>query len=42
MYGYYALRAARVHVPRVLAQTITSLQISQMVSFSGEFCVDYW
>jgi len=31
MYGYYALSAARVRMPRVLAQTITSLQILQMI-----------
>lgn len=32
MYGYFALRAARVQVPRFLQQLITLLQIIQMVA----------
>lgn len=30
MYGYYALKAARIHVPSYIAQVITLMQISQM------------
>jgi len=31
MYGYFALRAARVHLPRFLQQFITMLQLIQMI-----------
>jgi elongation of very long chain fatty acids protein 6 len=32
MYGYFALRAARISVPRFLQQFITFLQIVQMIA----------
>lgn len=31
MYGYFALRAARVRIPRFVQQFITILQLSQMI-----------
>jgi elongation of very long chain fatty acids protein 6 len=31
MYGYYALRAARIRLPRFLQQLITLLQLLQMI-----------
>jgi elongation of very long chain fatty acids protein 6 len=32
MYGYFALRAARVRVPRSVQQSITFLQLAQMIA----------
>jgi elongation of very long chain fatty acids protein 6 len=32
MYGYFALRAARIRVPRFVQQLITFLQIAQMIA----------
>jgi elongation of very long chain fatty acids protein 6 len=31
MYGYYALRAARIRVPRTVQQSITLMQLIQMI-----------
>jgi len=31
MYGYFALRAARFRVPRLIQQSITLLQVIQMI-----------
>ena len=32
MYGYFALRAARIQVPRFVQQSITLLQLIQMIA----------
>jgi elongation of very long chain fatty acids protein 6 len=32
MYGYFALRAARIKVPRFVQQSITLLQLIQMIA----------
>lgn len=32
MYGYFALRAARIHVPRYFQQFITCFQLIQMIA----------